>query len=63
MVSLHDCSNLVDCTPQDEIKETHYGGAAQITAHPSIVYAKVDGTEIKMVITHVSDIKNMMPIW
>ena len=57
MVVLQDFSNLLDCTPQDEIKAAHYGGAAQITAHPSIVYAKIDGIEIKMVITHVSDIK------
>ena len=57
IVILQDFSNLIDCTPQDEIKAAHYGGAAQITAHPSIVYAKVEGNDIKMVITHVSDIK------
>ena len=57
IVIVQDFSNLIDCTPQDEVKAAHYGGAAQITAHPSLVYAKVEGKEIKMVITHVSDIK------
>ena len=57
---LQDFSNLIDCTPQDQVKVNFYGGAAQITAHPSVLYPQCEGKkceEEKMVIVHVSDIK------
>ena len=40
VTDVQDFSNNIDCTPQDEIKGARWG-AAQVTAHPSVLEAKI----------------------
>ena len=42
VTDVQDFSNNIDCTPQDEIKGARWG-AVQVTAHPSVLQAKILG--------------------
>ena len=60
-VYTQDFSNSIDMTPQDEAKVARYGGALQVTCHPTVIYPKFPGKDPKkekIVITHLSAIKN-----